>query len=142
VAASRHGGNAQARSAAVAAPLEFYGDVIDAADLPFVAAARSGGALDAELAIARLQLRRALRAQAHADGCDDGLEAHESIEQYANGKDGGRVTKKLRDYPHIIDRLLARIESLEKSRRALLDEDRQRAGGATVITVRRARDGA
>lgn len=105
-----------------------YGDLIRADDLPFVDSIENSiGAVDNEITIAKLQLRRALKAQGIADELPDGLEVYEVTEREGaeNAVARNEVKKKLRDYPQIIDRLLARIESLEKTRKELLagDED-------------------
>lgn len=120
-----------------------YGDLIRVDDLPFVADIRGKvGAVEEELLIARLQLRRALKAQARADELPDGMEVSETIEREGAEKLAGRneVKKKLRDYPAIINSMLGRIESLEKTRLDLLKADKARAenGGGFVFTVRRA----
>ncbi len=129
-----------------------YGDLIRNDDLPFVDDIRSRvGAVEEELLVARLQLRRALRAQARADELPDGMEVAETVERDGSEKTAGRseVKKKLRDYPAIINTMLGRIESLEKTRLDLLKAEKAiqaaQAAAATqtetqnlVITVRRA----
>jgi len=121
-----------------------YGDLIRADDLPYVASIQGKvGAVDEELLIARLQLRRALKAQARADDLPDGMEVSEVIEREAAEKLAGRneVKRKLRDYPAIINTMLGRIESLEKTRLDLLKADKALAAndsGGFVFTVHRA----
>jgi hypothetical protein len=126
-----------------------YGDLIRNDDLPFVADIRARvGAVEEELLIARLQLRRALRAQARADELPDGMEVAETVERDGSEKAAGRseVKKKLRDYPAVINTMLGRIESLEKTRLDLLKAEKAMQAAATtptetqnlVITVRRA----
>jgi|GEM_PF-5338718 len=129
-----------------------YGDLIRNDDLPFVDDIRSRvGAVEEELLVARLQLRRALRAQARADELPDGMEVAETVERDGSEKAAGRseVKKKLRDYPAIINTMLGRIESLEKTRLDLLKavkamqaaeatQNTQTETQSLVLTVRRA----
>jgi len=118
-----------------------YSDLIHAEDRPLLDAIRQQcGAIDDELTIARMQLRRALKAQAQADACPDGMEVYETVEREAAEKVTARneVKKKLRDHPQIIDRLLARIESLERTRLALRDGSDKHPGALWRFTVRRA----
>ncbi|MFD2271820.1 HGGxSTG domain-containing protein [Undibacterium arcticum] len=99
-----------------------YGDLIHQDELACVdGVMSSAGVVENELLIARLQLRRALRAQAKADDLSDGMEVYETIEREGaeNATAHSEIKKKLRDYPQIIDRLLARIESLEKDARGI-----------------------
>lgn len=119
-----------------------YGDLIRPDDLPFVEEIRSKvGAIEDELLIARLQLRRALRAQAGADALPDGLEVAETVERDGAERAAGRneVKRKLRDYSAVINTLLGRIESLEKTRLDLLKADKVLSGsdGGFVFTVHR-----
>lgn len=132
-------GRKQSRS--VGRIVNVYSDLIDAEDRPLLDAIRQKcGAIDDELTIARMQLRRALKAQAQADACPDGMEVYETVEREAAEKVTARneVKKKLRDYPQIIDRLLARIESLERTRLALKDGSDKNPGALWSFTVRRA----
>lgn len=75
------------------------------------------GSLDQELILARVQLSRALKAEANASALPDRLELAE-----ITTTDAGYVQRKSikRDYYQIINTLLGRIESLEKSRQTLL----------------------
>jgi hypothetical protein len=119
-----------------------YDDLIRADDLPYVASIQGKvGAVEEELLIARLQLRRALKAQARADDLPDGMEVAEVIEREAAEKQAGRneIKRKLRDYPAIINTMLGRIESLEKTRLDLLKADKasSNSGGGFVFTVHR-----
>ncbi|MFC6520120.1 HGGxSTG domain-containing protein [Undibacterium arcticum] len=114
-----------------------YGDLIHQDELACVdGVMSSAGVVENELLIARLQLRRALRAQAKADDLSDGMEVYETIEREGaeNATAHSEIKKKLRDYPQIIDRLLARIESLEKTRAVLL-ADRPPTGKDDVSPV-------
>ncbi|MDR3480435.1 MAG: hypothetical protein P4L91_06930 [Burkholderiaceae bacterium] len=118
-----------------------YGDLIRPDDLPYVAAIRARvGAIEDELLVARLQLRRALRAQGVADALPDGLEVAETVERDGSERAAGRseIKRKLRDYPAVINTLLGRIESLEKTRLDLLKADKSAGGdGAIVLTINR-----
>jgi hypothetical protein len=130
-----------------------YGDLIRPDDLPFVATMQARvGAIEDELLIARLQLRRALKAQSHADDLPDAMEVCETIERDRTAKLAGRneVKRKLREYPTIINALLGRIESLEKTR-ADLQKNEKAASAASVsaeandgfiFTVHRTKDAA
>jgi hypothetical protein len=118
-----------------------YGDLIRPDDLPFVESIEGSiGAVDNEITIAKLQLRRALKAQGIADDLPDGLEVYEVTEREGaeNAVAHSEVKKKLRDYPQIIDRLLARIESLEKTRKELL-ADANNAPDSININISRAK---
>lgn len=76
------------------------------------------GTLDHELRIARYQLAMAMEAQARADGEPELEEIVEhDLVGFGSKKD---TTKRVKDYAAIIDKRLARIESLEKSRLMLL----------------------
>ncbi|PRC92663.1 HGGxSTG domain-containing protein [Solimicrobium silvestre] len=112
-------GNPNAKGNQSATKHGIYSDLIHADDLSVVDDVKSAsGKIEDELLIARLQLRRALKAQANADALLDGMEVFETIEregaELVSAK--SEIKKKLRDYPQIIDRILARIESLEKTR--------------------------
>lgn len=73
------------------------------------------GNVDAELHLTKIRLARALAAEALANGQPelDEVTEHDQI-----GEEGSREDRKskVRDYVAIIDRLTARIESLEKTR--------------------------
>lgn len=119
-----------------------YGDLIRADDLPYVDSIKDSiGAVEDELTIARLQLRRALKAQANADEMVDGMEVYETVEREGaeNVTARNEVKRKLRDYPQIIDRLLARIESLEKTRKELAEGNEDEQIGEINVTIRRAK---
>lgn len=107
-----------------------YSDLIHADDIKHCDSILALSGIDNELLIARLQLRRALAAQAHADTLPDGLEVYETVDRDGaeNAVARSEVKHKLRDYPAIIDKLMARIESLEKTR-AVLNADNH--GAAT-----------
>ena len=93
-------------------------------ELPLVDEIKSAaGTLHNELLIARLQLRRALIAQAVADEMRDGMEVAETTERQGaeNVSARSEVKKRLRDYPGIINSIIARIESLELRRKDLTD---------------------
>lgn len=100
------------------------------------------GSVDDELCLSRILLMRALAAQNKADALECGLEIDERIERDSIGLPGvlNRVSNAIipncsidktvgartevkyrrRDYYSIFDRLLGRIESLEKIRAALI----------------------
>ena len=75
------------------------------------------GSVEQETVLARVQLSRALKAEANADTIPDGLELVEIVRT-----DNGRVqtTSKKRDYYQIVNVLLGRIESLEKTRQEII----------------------
>lgn len=80
------------------------------------------GNIDAELRMARIRVRRALAAEHNAAGqpeLDSMLEREQGAEAVA-----ARIerTYKVRDYSAIIDKLLARVESLERTRMNLRAE--------------------
>lgn len=78
------------------------------------------GDVDAELKLCRIRLMRALAAAQEHEGKP---ELHEMVAVTGRGKDGGITGEKRykrTDYGHIIDRLLGRIESLERTRSELL----------------------
>ena len=87
------------------------------------------GTLDQELALARVQLRRALKAENAADAKPDKLELAE-ITESSTGQSERRF--KRRDYFAIINVLLGRIESLERSRKELMDSG---VGDTTIILI-------
>jgi hypothetical protein len=98
------------------------------------------GNVDQELRLTRIRLRRALDAEEAAQGKP---ELEEVTEHDLIGQEGSRqdVKSKMRDYVGIIDRLTARIESLEKTRRELVksaedaDEDKTPIGRIIVEVV-------
>jgi hypothetical protein len=73
------------------------------------------GNVEDELRLARIRLRRALGAEQLANGQP---ELDEVIERDIDSKIGARREEKhkVREYTAIIDRLMARVESLEKTR--------------------------
>lgn len=76
------------------------------------------GEVDHELRVARIQLARALAAQRAADG-------NAELDEITDNEGGGMtiakqsVRRKVKDYVSIIDKLMGRIESLEKTRKHL-----------------------
>jgi hypothetical protein len=83
-----------------------------------IAASLELGSVDEELRLTRIRLLRALRREEEKG---DEPELEERIEREVSDKVGARSEEKhkVRDYAGLIDRLTARIESLE-ARRALL----------------------
>ena len=79
------------------------------------------GSVDEELDLMRLRLRRALEAEYQANG---EAELDEEIERDISSEIGARTEKKkrVRDYVSIIDKIVARIETLEKTRLTLRAE--------------------
>ena len=79
------------------------------------------GNVDEELRLMRLRLRRALAAEHQANG---EVELEEVIERDIDSKIGARSETKsrVRDYVGIIDKTMARIESLERTRLILRSE--------------------
>lgn len=76
------------------------------------------GGVDDELKLCRLRLMRALNAE---NMRGDKPELDEiTIKPNAEGKATGEKKYKRRDYVGIVDKLMARIESLEKTRAALM----------------------
>ncbi|PRP68711.1 hypothetical protein BUE93_20820 [Chromobacterium amazonense] len=77
------------------------------------------GRIDDELRLQRIRLARALRDEQEADG---ELELDEQIKRIGGGPDAVPDERKFkrRDYVTIIDKITARIESLEKTRAELL----------------------
>lgn len=141
-----HGGNSKGppKGSANAHKHGIYGDLIREDDLPVVDSLKSRvGIVDDELLMARLQLRRALRAQAYADDLPDGLEIFETVER-ADGAENAQarseVKRKLRDYPQMIDRLMGRIESLEKTRKELMGEGNVAASEIHIHRMRAVKD--
>lgn len=74
------------------------------------------GRVDDELRLTRIRLMRALaRESEHGNTLEIDSEKHET------GENGGTTTtSKVRDYSGLIDRLTARIESLERTRAELI----------------------
>ena len=79
------------------------------------------GTVDEELRLMRLRLRRALEAEHQANGEP---ELDEVIERDISAEIGARTENKrrVRDYVSIVDKILARIESLERTRLTLRAE--------------------
>ena len=98
----------------------------DIAELPTIhldAIKEKIGSLDTELLIARVQLCRALAAQKKAD---DKLELVEKINREGpfKGVAGKERIYRRVEYAQAIDRLLGRVESLEKARAELMAKSR------------------
>jgi hypothetical protein len=78
------------------------------------------GNVEHELSLQRIRLARALAAETAANGKPelDEVTTHDQI-----GEEGSREDRKekVRDYVGIIDRITARIESLEKTRALLIE---------------------
>lgn len=78
------------------------------------------GAVDQELRLCRLRLMRTIRAENEAQG-------EPELEEFVERDGGGEATVpnerkyKRRDYAGTVDRLMGRIESLEKTRAALIE---------------------
>lgn len=103
------------------------------------------GNVDHELRVARVQLARALAAQAAANG---DTELEEVVKHDLIGTEGSKKDEKrrVRDYPSIINMLLGRIESLEKTRAELIkrgeenpDDPDKSPIGRIVVEVRHAK---
>ena len=79
------------------------------------------GAVEDELFITRLRLRRALAAEAKAIETNNFLVIDSEVQRDGDGKAYAAAETHLKrvDYTAIIDRLTARIESLEKTRAEL-----------------------
>lgn len=81
------------------------------------------GSLDDDIRIAKLQLRRALIAQAKAEA-GDGLDLDAVIENSGAGEEGGYANtstqRRRRGYEDIINRLLGRIGDLEAKRAEMM----------------------
>ena len=88
------------------------------------------GSVDGELRLTRIRLTRAL-AREHERG--DTLELESSVDRDGGGPNvaAHEEARKVRDYCALIDKLTARIESLEKTRKALVSDDDQ---GEHVVT--------
>lgn len=80
------------------------------------------GAVEDELFITRLRLRRALKAEADAIQSNNFLVIDSEVQRGGDGKAYAAAETHLKrvDYTAIIDRLTARIESLEKTRADLM----------------------
>jgi uncharacterized protein YjcR len=76
------------------------------------------GTVDEEIRLTRIRLSRALAAEQIAQGLP---ELDEVTENDGGGENIARESrkKKVRDYNQLVDRMTARIESLEKTRKAL-----------------------
>jgi hypothetical protein len=87
------------------------------------------GKLDDELAMIRMQFRRASIAQKRAFELDvDGLEIVKRHDREASEFGPGDETIRERvNYTQILDRLAGRIESLERTRSDLIDKAKERA---------------
>lgn len=84
-----------------------------------IAAGLELGTVDEELRLTRIRLMRALkREQDHGDT----LELYETIERTGGGEysPGDEEKRRIRDYAGMVDKLTARIESLEMRRAILL----------------------
>jgi len=135
-------GNPSAKGNQNAVKHGIYGDLLRPDEQAVAADVQSAtGKVENELLIARMQLRRALAAQARADALPNGMEVFETVDREGAGEYQARneVKKKLRDYPQIIDRLLARIESLERTRGELIRDKAPDALEGFTFTVKRAR---
>jgi hypothetical protein len=97
--------------------------------------------LDDEIRLTSIRLRRALAAEAAAQGKP---ELEEITEHDLIGQEGSRqdIKSKVRDYVGIIDRLTGRLESLKKARADLLrraeedpNEDKRPIGRLIVEVV-------
>lgn len=88
------------------------------------------GAVEEELFVTRLRLRRALAAEAKSIQTNDFLVIDSSTERGGGGAAyaASETTMKRVDYTAIIDRLTARIESLEKTR---IELSKANGGGDT-----------
>ena len=94
------------------------------------------GEVDAELKLCRVRLLRAMDAEQRAK---DQPELVETVVRKGAG-DGPSGEKRYRrtDYGHIIDRLMGRIESLERTRKELLkDVDDDVPQDAVSVTIER-----
>ena len=82
------------------------------------------GAVDHELRLMRIRLARALAAEQASNGLP---ELDEITENEGAGEYVAKETRKrkMRDYVGIIDKTAARIESLEKTRKALAESGNQ-----------------
>jgi hypothetical protein len=92
------------------------------------------GSVDDELRLCKLRLARALKAEQEIGDKPELDEVIVRTRQRKNGEDGqatsGEKHYARRDHSAVIDRLMSRIESLEKTRLALLGQ----GGGADTPT--------
>lgn len=79
------------------------------------------GSIDEELKLCRLRLVRALKAE-NENGAKPELDEVTVKTSKSGGTLGGEKKFRRRDYVGIIDKIMARIESLEKTRLHLLNE--------------------
>lgn len=79
------------------------------------------GSIDEELKLCRLRLVRALKAE-NENGAKPELDEVTVKTSKSGGTPGGEKKFRRRDYVGIIDKIMARIESLEKTRLHLLNE--------------------
>jgi len=98
------------------------------------------GSLDDDIRIAKLQLRRALIAQAKAEE-GDGLELDMESESSGSGGESGGFSntttqRRRRGYEDIINRLLGRIGDLEAKRADMIAKAKE-AGGADTASLLR-----
>lgn len=91
------------------------------------------GQVDEELRLTRIRLMRAMaHEQEHANTLEADTEKREPIEVdgvVVEGSEKVTTTTKVRDYWMLIDRLTARIESLERTRISLVEAERSAGGG-------------
>lgn len=97
----------------------------------------SMGAVEDELFITRLRLRRALVAEAKSIQTNDFLVIDSETQRDGGGAAYAAAETHLKrvDYTAIIDRLTARIESLEKTRAELLKSNPPEDGPVTKIEI-------
>lgn len=103
------------------------------------------GRVENELLITRLRLRRALAAEARSIRENDYLVIDSQTERDGGGAAYAAAERTLKrvDYSAIIDKLMARIESLEKTRLELIAEGQGgEAASGWTFTVRRAKNDA
>jgi hypothetical protein len=133
----RHGGastgakSAEGKSRVVKAATRhgIYAAAYSDDEIALLPAIREGiGKLDDELAMIRMQFRRASIAQRSAFELDpDGLEVVKRHDREASEFGPGDETIRERvNYSQILDRLAGRIESLERTRSDLIDKARER----------------
>lgn len=101
-----------------------YSKYLDDEDKAFIESVEIGK-VDQELAIARLQLSRAMRERATANAKPELESASQTETSGGNSPPAASTTKVMRrkDYDGIIDRCLARIASLELTRATLAKEN-------------------
>lgn len=90
------------------------------------------GKVDAELRLMRIRLARALAAERASAGMAELDEVVTNIGGGPNVADESRKSK-VRDYCKLIDTTAARIESLERTRKGLLEEGEGAAGGSRDV---------